>query len=164
MGESELIKQTEKTFEEIKHIDENGEEYWLARELMVALRYRNWNKFKNVIQKAIISCENSETIGKECFCRVGKTSNMPNGGEKYIEDYDYELTRYACYLIAQNGSPTKKEIALAQTYFAVQTRKQELHEKEYDILSEEDLPTPKKSLKELEKSHKRKLKQKRSED
>ena len=125
MSENEIIKITEKTFEEIKHIDENGNEYWYARELMTSLGYSSWDKFKNVIEKAKVSCENSGSIANEHFSLSGKMLNLPNGATKYIEDYDYELTRYACYLIAQNGSPTKKQIALAQTYFAVKTRQQE---------------------------------------
>lgn len=138
MEEKELIKQTEKTFESIKHIDENGVEFWYARELMLALGYSGWDKFKKVIQKAIIACENSEILAGECFRQLGKTSAMPNGGEKYMADYDYMLTRYACYLIAQNGSPRKKQVALAQTYFAVQTRKQEITEEEYKKLPEDE--------------------------
>lgn len=138
MSENELISRTEKTFEDIKHIDNNGNEFWLARELMLALGYQDWSKFKNVIQKAIIACENSEILAGECFRQLAKTSQMPNGGEKYIADYDYELNRYACYLIAQNGSSAKKQVALAQTYFAVKTRQQEITEAQYKQLSEDD--------------------------
>ena len=138
MSENDLIVQTEKIFEEIKHTDENGFEYWYARELMVTLGYKDWSKFKKVIQKAITACENSEIVVGECFRQLAKTSQMPNGGEKYITDYDYELNRYACYLIAQNGSSSKKQVALAQTYFAVKTRKQELTEEEYKLLSEDE--------------------------
>lgn len=138
MSENELILRTEKTFEDIKHVDENGNEYWYARELMLALGYKDWSKFKNVIQKAITACENSEIVAGECFRQLAKTSQMPNGGEKYIVDYDYELNRYACYLIAQNGSSSKKQVALAQTYFAVKTRERELTEQEYLELSEDD--------------------------
>lgn len=135
MGESELIKQTEKIFEEIKHIDENGDEYWFARELQIALKYKEWRKFEKVIEKAKESCENSNISAVEQLVQLDKLSKRANNTQVKIRDY--KLTRYACYLVAQNGSPTKKEIALAQTYFAVQTRKQELHEKEYDLLSEE---------------------------
>lgn len=138
MSENELILKTERTFEDIKHLDEDGNEYWYARELMVALGYKDWSKFKNVIQKAIIACKNSEMLAGECFRQLAKTFQMPNGGEKYIEDYDYILTRYACYLIAQNGSSSKKQIALAQTYFAVKTRQQEITEEQYKQLSEDD--------------------------
>lgn len=138
MSENELILKTEKTFEDIKHIDEYGNEYWYARELMLALGYKDWSKFKNVIQKAITACENSEIVVGECFRQLAKTSQMPNGGKKYITDYDYALNRYACYLIAQNGSSAKKQVAQAQTYFAVKTRQQEITEEQYKQLSEDD--------------------------
>lgn len=138
MEEKELIQQTENTFESIKHIDENGVEFWYARELMFALGYSSWDKFKNTIKKAIIACANSGNLENEHFSLVGKSLNLPNGATKFIEDYDYKLTRYACYLVAQNGSPSKKQISLAQTYFAVKTRQQELTEVEYLRLSEDD--------------------------
>lgn len=136
MEENELIKQTEKTFESIKHIDENGVEFWYARELMETLEYKKWGNFKNVILKAMIACENSEISTKDCFADVGKSIISGKGKEDIIEDY--KLTRYACYLIAQNGDPRKKVIALAQTYFAVQTRKQEITEEEYKKLPEDE--------------------------
>ena len=115
------------TFEEIKHIDENGIEFWDARELMPILQYIKWQNFKKIINKAMISCENSEISTKDCFTDVSKPIISGKGKEEYIEDY--KLTRYACYLIAQNGDSRKKVIALAQTYFAIQTRKQEITEK-----------------------------------
>ncbi len=138
MSENELIKTTEKTFEDIKHIDETGNEYWYGRELMLSLEYSSWDKFKAVIEKAKISCKNSGSLATEHFSQEGKTFDLPNGAIKYSEDYDYKLTRYACYLIAQNGSPRKKAVALAQTYFAVKTRERELTEQEYLELSEDD--------------------------
>ena len=125
-----------KTFEDIKHIDENGVEFWFARELQNVLDYREWRKFENVIKKAIVSCENSGISVLEHFVGVDKTIKMPKGAKKTIQDY--KLTRYACYLIAQNGDPRKEVIALAQTYFAVQTRKQEITEKEYSMLTEDE--------------------------
>ena len=127
---------TNETFEDIKHIDENGVEFWYARELMIILQYKQWRRFESVIEKAKISCENSGISSFEHFANVGKTIKMPKGAEKTITDY--ELTRYACYLIAQNGDSIKKVIALAQTYFAVQTRKQEITEKEYNMLTEDE--------------------------
>lgn len=137
MSENEIIKITEKTFEEIKHIDENGGEYWYARELMIALEYTKWGNFKGVITKAMQACENSNISAFDHFAEVGKTVPMPSGAKpKTIEDY--KLSRYACYLIAQNGSPTKKAIALAQTYFAVKTRERELTEEEYKQLTEDE--------------------------
>ena len=139
MSENELIVKTEKVFEDIKHLDGQGNEYWYARELMTALEYSSWDKFKNnVIEKSKIACQNSEIPVNEHFSRVGKSLNLANNATKYIEDYDYILTRYACYLIAQNGSPRKKAVALAQTYFAVKTRQQELTEEEYKTLSEDE--------------------------
>ena len=130
------IDKNNKSFEDIKHIDENGVEFWYARELMPILQYSNWQNFEKIIDKAKISCENSGISVFEHFIDINKTIKMPKGAEKNI--LDYELTRYACYLIAQNGDSRKKVIALAQTYFAVQTRKQELTEKEYSMLTEDE--------------------------
>lgn len=127
---------TNKTFEDIKHIDENGVEYWYARELQLVLNYKEWRKFENVINKAKESCRNSDITVLEHFVDIDKTIKMPKGATKNIRDY--KLTRYACYLIAQNGDTRKKVIALAQTYFAIQTRKQEISEKEYSSLTEDE--------------------------
>lgn len=125
---------TESLFESIRHVNEYGQEFWYARELQIALEYRQWRRFCNVIDKAKSACENSENIVSEHFADVGKTSPMPNGGFKEIGDI--ELSRYACYLIVQNGDPRKKVIALGQSYFAVKTRQQELIEN-YDNLDED---------------------------
>ena len=125
-----------KAFEDIKHIDEGGNEYWEARELMSILEYSNWQNFEKLIDKAKISCKNSGISESDHFTNVNKTIKMPKGAEKSI--IDYKLTRYACYLITQNGDSRKKVIALAQTYFAIQTRKQEISEKEYSMLSEDE--------------------------
>ena len=130
------IDKNNETFEDIKHIDENGVEFWYAREIMEVLQYRKWQNFEKIIDKAKISCENSDISVFEHFTDVSKTIKMPKGAEKTI--LDYKLTRYACYLIAQNGDSRKKVIALAQTYFAVQTRKQEISEKEYTSLTEDE--------------------------
>ena len=130
------IDNTNKSFEYIKHIDENGVEFWYARELMPILQYSNWQNFEKIIDKAKISCENSGISVFEHFIDVNKLSKRANNAE--VEIKDYELTRYACYLIAQNGDSRKKVIALAQTYFAVQTRKQEITEKEYSMLTEDE--------------------------
>ena len=134
--ENELITKTEKTFENIKHIDQEGNEYWYARELMTALDYAKWGNFKGVITKAMEACENSNMTAFDCFAKVGKPIISGKGKKELIEDY--KLNRYACYLIAQNGNPTKKQIALAQTYFAVKTRQQELTEEQYKLLSEDE--------------------------
>ena len=133
---NEINANYSKTFEDIKHIDENGIEFWYARELMPVLQYTNWQNFEKIVNKARVSCENSEISVFEHFTDVSKTIKMPKGAKKTIEDY--KLTRYACYLIAQNGDSRKKVIALAQTYFAVQTRKQEITEKEYSMLTEDE--------------------------
>ena len=133
---NKVNKYTNKKFEEIKHIDENGVEYWYARELMPILQYSNWQNFEKIIEKAKISCENSDISMFDHFTDVNKTIKMPKGATKVINDY--KLSRYACYLIAQNGDSRKKVIALAQTYFAVQTRKQEINEKEYSMLTEDE--------------------------
>ena len=132
----EIEKYEEIIFENIKHIDENGVEYWEARELQKALEYAQWRRFMDVINKSIITCLNSNYRVDDHFAKVGKTIKMPKGASKLVDDY--KLSRYACYLIVQNGDSRKEVIALGQTYFAVQTRKQELTEKEYDDLSEDE--------------------------
>ena len=125
-----------KRFEDIKHIDENGIEYWNARELMPIFQYSKWQNFEMIIDKAKKSCENSGINILDHFTDISKMVQIGSGAER--KQQDYKLTRYACYLIAQNGDSRKKVIALAQTYFAVQTRKQELTEKEYCMLTEEE--------------------------
>ncbi len=130
------INKNNQKFEDIKHVDENGVEFWYARELMPVLQYSNWQNFEQIIHKAKISCENSGISVFEHFIDVNKLSKRANNAE--VEIRDYKLTRYACYLIAQNGDSRKKVIALAQTYFAVQTRKQEINEKEYGMLTEDE--------------------------
>ena len=133
---SEVEKYTEKMFEDIKHIDEFGNEYWLARELQNSLDYREWRKFENAINKAKTACENSNIDISYHFVGTDKMINIAKGAKRKVADY--KLSRYACYLIAQNGDPRKEVIALAQTYFAIQTRKQELTEKEYSELTEDE--------------------------
>ena len=130
------IDKNNKSFEDIKHIDENGVEFWYARELMPVLQYSNWQNFEKTINKAKMSCRNSDISVFEHFIDINKLSKRANNAEVKISDY--KLTRYACYLIAQNGDSRKKVIALAQTYFAVQTRKQEISEKEYSMLTEDE--------------------------
>lgn len=132
----EVKKYNETVFEDIKHIDEYGNEYWLARELQNVLEYKRWDKFCNVINNAKKACDNSNYKVFEHFSQVGKTSKMPNGGVKKL--LDYKLSRYACYLIVQNADPRKEVVALGQTYFAVQTRRQELTEIEYSMLTEDE--------------------------
>jgi len=123
-------------FEDIKHIDENGIEYWYARELQSVLDYKEWRKFEGVIQRSQKACETSDINCLDHFVGADKMVQIGSGAERVQKDY--KLTRYACYLIAQNGDSRKKVIALAQTYFAIQTRKQEISEKEYSLLTEDE--------------------------
>ena len=123
-------------FESIKHIDENNNEYWLARELQIALNYKEWRKFENTINKAKFSCINSNINTFNHFVGADKMVNI--GSETSRKIIDYRLSRYACYLVAQNADSRKKIVALAQTYFAVQTRRQELLEEKYKELSEDE--------------------------
>ena len=131
-----LEKYNEKNFEDIKHIDEYGNEYWYARELQVALDYKKWQKFENVIENAKIACENSDNAVSDHFTQVGKMINTGKTAKRKV--VNFKLSRYACYLIVQNANPNKEVVALGQTYFAVQTRKQELTEKEYSKLTEDE--------------------------
>ena len=130
-----LVNTTEKDFESIKHIDENGVEFWYARELMTMLEYSKWGNFVKVIDKAKQSCKSSDINIIDHFAEVGK---MVKAGVADKKIDDLKLTRCACYLIAQNGDSRKRVVALAQTYFAIQTRKQEISEKEYCLLTEEE--------------------------
>ena len=133
---NEIKENTEKMFEDIKHIDKDGNEYWYARKLQRVLEYKNWRNFNRVIDKAIISANISYPNENYWGVEVNTPINSGKGKIEYIKDY--KLTRYACYLIAQNGDSRKEVIALAQTYFAIQTRKQELSEKEYSMLTEDE--------------------------
>ncbi len=136
MNQVKKCEKSHQKFEDIKHINEDGLEFWYARELQKVLDYTEWRKFENTIKKAIKACENSGISAFEHFVSADKLSKRNNNAEVLINDY--KLTRYACYLIAQNGDPRKEVIALAQTYFAVQTRRQELNEKEYSTLTEDE--------------------------
>ena len=124
--ETEIIKSLTNSFESFVNETEDGVEFWLARDLQHLLGYSKWENFQNVISKAKTACELSGQEVSDHFPDVRKTIKMPKGAEKTVEDL--MLTRYACYLIAQNGSSDKEEIAFAQTYFAIQTRKAELIE------------------------------------
>jgi DNA-damage-inducible protein D len=125
-----MISSLNKDFESIKKINENGVEYWEARELMPLLGYMEWRKFSGVIERALEACKASGQNQSDHFVGADKmiiiAKNTAKEAKRKI--IDYQLSRYACYLIAQNGDPRKKEIAAAQTYFAIQTRRQEIFE------------------------------------
>ena len=133
---NKIKEYTEKMFEEIKHIDEYGNEYWYARELSKVLEYRDWRNSLKVLKKAKEACENSGIDVDVQLVEVNKLSKRNNNAVASIQDF--KLTRYMCYLIVQNANPSKEVIALGQTYFAIQTRKQELTEKEYSMLTEDE--------------------------
>ena len=135
---SQIIKKHHKTFEDIRQKTKDGREFWSARDLLMVLEYSSWDKFKSVIQKAIKACENSGNSPSDHFSRLGKMVKIGLGVERHIPDYDYWLSRYACYLIVQNGDPSKPVIASGQTYFALQTRRQELaDDKAFQQLNED---------------------------
>lgn len=127
----ELIN--ESLFESIKHINEYGMEYWTARELMPVLEYKQWRQFSDAIDRAKKACE---TSGNRVFDYFADARKIVKTGVATKEIEDYHLSRYACYLIAMNGDPRKKAIAIAQSYFAIKTRQQELSEN-FERLSEE---------------------------
>lgn len=125
----------EAVFENIKHIDEYGNEYWEARELGAMLGYKEWRYFAAVIEKAQIACSGSNNPINSHF---GVYTKIVKAGVTTKNIIDYKLSRYACYLIVQNANPKFEAVALGQTYFAVQTRKQELTELEYSNLTEDE--------------------------
>ena len=124
---NKIKEYTEKMFEEIKHIDEYGNEYWYARELSKVLEYRDWRNSLKVLKKAKEACENSGIDVDVKLVDLNKLSKRNNNAVASIQDF--KLTRYMCYLIVQNADLSKEVIALGQTYFAIQTRKQELTKK-----------------------------------
>ncbi len=125
---------SEEIFENLKHINEYGQEFWYARELQPALEYSQWRYLKDAIERAKSACGNSGQIISDHFAHVRKMVDIGSNAKREVDDF--ALSRYACYLIVMNGDPRKEIIALGQTYFAVKTRQQELIE-DYERLSEE---------------------------
>jgi len=125
-------------FEKIKNTNEHKQDFWYARDLQTTLDYSNWDKFKRVIQKAIKACNNSGQFAENHFSQVVKMVKIGSNAKRKIEDF--KLSRYACYLIVQNGDPSKSVIANGQTYFAIQTRRQELTDDEkFKALDEDEV-------------------------
>ncbi|MDB5188657.1 MAG: damage-inducible protein [Candidatus Nomurabacteria bacterium] len=124
---TDMVNSPNKGFEEIKHIDENGTEYWSARELFPLLGYSTWQAFDELVNRGARAALNSGQVVENHFSQLTKMVDIGSGSRRAVKDW--KLDRYACYLIAQNGDPKIAEIALAQTYFAVQTRRQELFDK-----------------------------------
>ena len=133
MNELEINK---KMFDSIRHIDEDGNEYWLARELQKVLEYSQWRSINYLIERAKIACQESKNNILDHFAVERKMVDIGSKTKRKI--IDYKLSRYACYLVVMNGNPQKDIIALAQTYFAIQTRRQELMEQDYNSLTEEE--------------------------
>jgi DNA-damage-inducible protein D len=124
MPDKNLISMGSKSFEDLKKINEYGAEYWSAREIQPLLGYTQWRRFEDAIKRAITSCKQSGNIPANHFAGVGKMVDIGSGSSREV--MDYHLSRFACYLIAQNGDPRKPEIANAQKYFAIQARRQEI--------------------------------------
>ncbi|MFM9961554.1 MAG: DNA damage-inducible protein D [Planctomycetaceae bacterium] len=122
----EVITQLHAGFEQSMKTEESGTEFWWARDLQVLLGYAHWRSFEQVIERAVLACENSGHVPADHFARARKKVAIGSGTERPVEDI--ALSRYACYLIAQNGDPSKEPIAFAQTYFAMQTRRMEIIE------------------------------------
>lgn len=131
---SEITTYNEQIFEDIKHINDDGQEYWLARELQTVLDYTQWRRFSDTIERAKLACKNSGFAIDDHFADVGKMVDIGSGAEREVDDV--MLSRYACYLIVMNGDPRKEVIALGQSYFAVKTRQQELIDN-YEELTED---------------------------
>lgn len=131
---SDIMTYSDETFESIKHINEYGQEYWLARELQPVLEYSQWRRFEEAIQRAKLACQNSGFDPDDHFADVGKMVGLGSGATRTVSDY--MLSRYACYLLVMNSDPRKEVIAVGQTYFAIKTRQQELIDN-YEVLTED---------------------------
>ena len=153
---SNLIATEYQGFEQIKHSDESSNEYWFARELATVLGYTKWENFKKVIDRAMLACQNSGFNVEDHFPDVRKMVEIGSSTKRQV--VDYKLSRYACYMIVQNGDPRKEVIATGQTYFAIQTRRQE---RVCGILPENQ-PTPNKSIDEVQKEQLKILKSKKN--
>jgi DNA-damage-inducible protein D len=124
MSDKHLVSMGSKSFEDLKKVNEHGAEYWSAREIQPLLGYAQWRRFEDAVKRAITSCKQSGNESLHHFAGVGKMIDIGKGGSREVPDY--HLSRFACYLIAQNGDPRKSEIANAQKYFAIQARRQEM--------------------------------------
>ena len=136
MEKNELENVNKTVFESVKHIDDNGNEYWYARELQKILGYNQWRSINELIERAKAACKESKNNVDDHFAVQRKMINLAKGAIRKV--IDYKLSRYACYLIVMNGNPQKEIIASAQNYFAIQTRKQELLEDEHINLTEDE--------------------------
>ena len=135
MTKKEIVAYSQQTFENIKHIDENGTEFWYARELQKALEYTEYGKFLPVIEKAIEACRKTGFDEGNHFAHVSEMVRIGSGAERKMDSY--KLSRYACYLIVMNGDPRKEVIALGQTYFAVKTRQKEISDSAAQLSEDE---------------------------
>jgi len=133
---SKEVTQHHQTFESLKQVQDDGIEFWFARELQAVLDYSSWDKFERVIKKAITACKKSGQRVEDHFSQAGKMVPIGSGAQRKTRDY--RLSRYACYLVVQNGDPGKPVIANGQTYFAIQTRRKELEDNtDFQQLSED---------------------------
>lgn len=135
MAKKEIVAYSQQTFENIKHVDENGTEFWYARELQKALEYTEYGKFLPVIEKAIEACRKTGFDEGNHFAHVSEMVRIGSGAERKMDSY--KLSRYACYLIVMNGDPRKEVIALGQTYFAVKTRQKEISDSAAQLSEDE---------------------------
>lgn len=135
MAKKEVITYSQQTFENIKHTDENGTEFWYARELQTALEYTEWRNFEKSVKRAKEACLASGFVETDHFVDVNKMVSLGSGSQREITDI--KLSRYACYLIVMNGDPRKEVIALGQTYFAVKTRQKEISDSAAQLSEDE---------------------------